>query len=99
LAKSVIKKLGKKVKTKHCGQLLQSISNQLWWWSVQTYNGDVELLVDKWKSIVHHISNVHEWDSDPNALFPKCMHPTLSSEEEHSKRWLRPGSVAFIPYC
>jgi len=96
LAKSVTKKLGKKAKTKHCGQLLpwiQSISNRLWW-SVETCNGDAELLVDEWKSIVHHISNVHGWDSDPSALFRKCVHPTLSSEEQRSKKWLRPGSVA-----
>ena len=37
---------------------------------------------------------VHEWDNDPKALFPKCVHPTLSSEEERSKKWLRSGSVA-----
>ena len=44
--------------------------------------------MDKWKSIVHHISNVQKWDSDPNALFPKCVHPTLSSEVKSA------GSVA-----
>ena len=43
----------------------------------------------EWKSIVHR-----EWDNDPKALFPKCVHPTLSSEEEQSKKWLRSGSVA-----
>ena len=37
--------------------------------------------MDKWKSIVHHIFNVHEWDSDPKALFPKCVHQTLPPEE------------------
>ena len=82
LAKKVTKKLGKKAKTKHCGQLLpwiQSVSNHLCW-SAQTCNGDAELQVDKWKSIVHHISNVHKWDSNPNALFPKCVHPTLYPE-------------------
>ena len=42
----------------------------------------------------YHISNVHEWNSDPKALFPKCVHETLSSEEERSKKWLRSGSVA-----
>jgi len=69
LAKSVTKSLVKKAKAKHCFQLfpwIQSISNHLWW-SVQTCNGDKEMLVEK--SIVHHISNVHKWDNDPNALF------------------------------
>ena len=50
--------------------------------------------MDKWKSIVHHISNVHEWDSDPKALFPKCVHQTLPPEEQRSKKWLRLGSAA-----
>ena len=50
--------------------------------------------MEKWKSIVYHISKAHEWDSDTKALFPKCVHQTLSSEEERSKKWLRSGSVA-----
>ena len=51
--------------------------------------------MEKWKSIVYHISNVHEWDSDPKALFPKCMHQTLTPDEELcSMKWLKSGSVA-----
>ena len=46
------------------------------------------------ESTVHHISNVHEWDSVPEALFPKCVHQTLSPEEQRSKKWLRLGSVS-----
>ena len=64
----------KKAKDKHCCQLfpwIQSISNHLWW-SAQSCKGDAQVLVEKWKSIVHHVSNVHEWDSDPKALFPEC---------------------------
>ena len=37
---------------------------------------------------------VHEWDNDPEALFPKCVHPKLLSDEELSKKWLRSGSTA-----
>ena len=96
LAKSVTKKLTKKAQAKHCGQLfpwIQSISNHLWW-AAQSCKGDATLLVEKWKSILHHISNVHEWDSDPNSLFPKCAHPKLPPEEQRSKKWLKSGSVA-----
>ena len=40
---------------------------------------------------------VHEWDSYPKSLFPKCVHPTLSPEEQHCKKWLKSGSVnAFL---
>ena len=88
LAKSVVKKLTKKGKQKHCEQLLpwiQSISNHLWW-SVQTCNGDAQLLTDKWVSIVHHISNVHEWVGDEDSAFTKCVHPTLTPEEQRCKK-------------
>ena len=51
--------------------------------------------MEKWKSIVPHISNVHEWDSEPNALFPKCVYPTLSPEEQRTKKWLRLGSASY----
>ena len=37
---------------------------------------------------------IHAWDSDPKALFTKCVHQTLSSEEERSRKCLRSGSVA-----
>jgi len=39
------------------------------------------------------------WDNDPNALFPKCVHPTLSPEEKSNKKWLQPGSVAHNALC
>jgi len=32
--------------------------------------------------------------NDPNALFPKCVHPTLSPEKQRSKKWLKSGSAA-----
>ena len=95
-SKKCHKKLTKKAKDKHCCQLfpwIQSISNHLWW-PAQSCKGDAQLLVEKWKSIVHDVSNVHEWDSDPKALFPKCVCQTLSPEEQHSKKWLKSGSVA-----
>ena len=83
----VSQKVKEKAKAKYCGQLnpwIQSISNYLWW-AAQTCNGDAQLLVEKWKSIVYHISNIHEWDSDPNSLFPKCVHPMLSSGEDQKR--------------
>ena len=44
-------------------------------------------------------SYVHEWDSDPKALFPNNVYQTLSSEEEQSKKWLRSSSVAHNALC
>ena len=84
-----------KGKQKHCEQFLpwiQSISNHLWW-SAQTCNGDAQLLTDKWVPIIHYISNVHEWVGIKGSQFTKCVHPTLTSEEQRSKKWMRSGSV------
>ena len=95
-SKKCHKKLTKKAKDRHCCHLfpwIQSLSNHLWW-SAQSCKGDAQVLVEKWKSIVHHISNVHEWDNDTKALFPKYVHQTLSPEEQHSNKWLKSGSVA-----
>ena len=92
------KKLTKKVKDKHCCQLfpwIQSISNLLWW-SAQSCKSDAQVIVEKWKSIVQHISNVHEWGNSPKALFPKYVHQTLSPEEQRSKKWLKSGSIVHI---
>ena len=45
--------------------------------------GDATLLMESGKQF-NHISNVNEWDSDPNSQFPKCMHPTLPPEEQRT---------------
>ena len=95
MAKSVVKQLTAKGKIKHCEQLLswiQSISNHLWW-AAQTCNGDVTLLIEKWTSIVHHISNVHEWGGGEGSKFNKCVRPALPAEEQRSKKWLQSGSL------
>ena len=86
----------KKAKDKHCCQLfpwIQLISNHLWW-AAQSCKGGAQVLEEKWKSIVYHISNVHGWDNDPKALFPKSVHQTLPPEEGCSKKWLKSRSVA-----
>ena len=73
---------------KHCGQLypwIQSLSNHLWW-VTQTCNSDAQLLVEQSKSIVHHISNVYEWDNDPAALFPKYVHPCSGISDVKSQK-------------
>ena len=40
--------------------------------------------------------NVHEWNNNPNLLFPKCVHSTLPPEEECSKKWSKSGGIAHI---
>ena len=100
LAKCIGKKLMQKGKTKKCEKLLpwiQSITNHLWW-CAQTCNKDPELLCAKWVSVVHHISNVHQW-GDGDGLFDKCAHGTLSCEEIRAKLWLEPSSPSHTELC
>ena len=81
LSKWVVKKLTYKAKQKGCEQLapwIQSISNHLWWCAA-TCNGSVQLLREKWKSVLDHVANKHKWSG--NTLFHQCCHRRISSSE------------------
>ncbi|XP_069481468.1 uncharacterized protein [Ambystoma mexicanum] len=67
----------------------QSISNHLWW-SSKTCDGSVEILLEKWHSLMHHCTKVHAWTE--NQYFHKCAHGALSREVEGKKKWLVPFS-------
>ena len=63
LSKWVVKKLTSKAEQKGCEELMPwivSMSNRLWW-CVATCAGNVVLLREKWKSVLHHIVNKHKW--------------------------------------
>ena len=65
LSKWVVKKLTNKAKQKSCEDLapwIQSISNHLWW-SAATCNGSVQILREKWKSVLDHVSMEHPFPS------------------------------------
>ena len=92
LAKWVVKKLTKKAKTKGCEDLnrwIQSMSNHLWW-SAATCGGDPILLVEKWTSVVHHVSNKHSWGGCKK--FKRCIHHKLTKREMKAVPWLKAGS-------
>ena len=96
LAKWVVKKLTKKANKKDCADLMhwiQSISSHFWW-SVSTCDGDYEMLIEKWTSIVNHISNKHSWRK--GKLFKKCVHHKLTRSEVKEKVWLKPGTAAAV---
>ncbi|XP_069472905.1 uncharacterized protein [Ambystoma mexicanum] len=92
LAKTINKKLsaaGKKKNTQGISQWSKSISNHLWW-SSKTCEGSLEILLEKWRSVMLHCSNVHRWST--NEHFHKCEHGHLSTEEARKKKWLIPSS-------
>ena len=96
LSKWVVKKLTNKAKQKGCEELapwIQSISNHLWWCAA-TCDGNVQLLREKWKSVLDHVANKHKWSG--NTLFHQCCHRRISSSEAKQICWLKPGSQAHI---
>ena len=96
LLKWVVKKLSQRAKQKGCEELspwIQSISNHLWW-SAATCNGSVQLLREKWKSVLDHVANKHKWSG--NTLFHRCSHRRISSSEAKKVCWLKPGTPAHL---
>ena len=96
LAKWVVKKLTKKAKKKEFEKLMawiQSVSSHFLW-SISTCEGDYEMLIEKWTSIVHHVGNKHSWRN--GKLFKKCAHGKLTRKEREEKTWLKPGTPANV---
>ena len=89
-----VKKLTKLAKKKSCallGEWTRSICNHLWWCS-STCGGDVELLREKWLSILFHATNQHEF---PGKKYTKCAHETYSVEKQMAKKWFTVGTQAY----
>ena len=96
LSKWVIKKLSLKAKVKGCEDLLpwiRSISNHMWWCSA-TCDGNAQVLKEKWKSVLFHVTNKHKWNGYTH--FHECCHPRLTSAQIRKKKWLKPDTPAYI---
>ena len=96
LSKWVVKKLAKKSKKKEFQDLtawIRSVSSHFWW-SVATCNGNYDVLLEKWTSIVNHVSNKHSWRGAKH--FKKCAHRKLTRREVKEKVWLKVGSSAHV---
>ena len=94
LAKSATKKLNAKSKKQECQELgawLPSVRNHLWWASASCDGDKVELL-EKWRSLVYHVTDQHEWGGSQK--YHACGHGPLSQEDRESKKWIRVGSAA-----
>ncbi|XP_048462444.1 uncharacterized protein LOC125485133 [Rhincodon typus] len=60
----------------------------------QHSNGDVNTLMARWRSILHHTVNVHEWQLGDGSTAASCEHGHLSDKEIKDKQWLTAGSPA-----
>jgi solute carrier family 8 (sodium/calcium exchanger) len=81
----VFKKLeasGKKKKCKQVGDWARSVSNHLYWCAASS-EGDGELVLEKWLSVLNHITNIHDGHGK---LFPSCLHGELEDRD-----WIKKG--------
>uniref|UniRef100_A0A672IZZ1 THAP-type domain-containing protein n=1 Tax=Salarias fasciatus TaxID=181472 RepID=A0A672IZZ1_SALFA len=94
VAKGVSKKLTAEAKRKGCedlGAWIPSIISHLWW-SAQTCEEDAVLLKEKWVSVIHHVTNRHDWPG--NRLYHRCAHEPLDEESQRNKLWMKSGTEA-----
>lgn len=90
-AKSVKKKLCKLAKkscNKDLNNWIKSIVNHLWWCS-KSCDGNGEILIEKWQSILFHVRGIHSWKGCQ--FFKECSHGKLDKK----RKWLKKGSPAF----
>jgi hypothetical protein len=86
LAKNLKKKLNSlSSKYPFLNQWKDSIINHIWWCSY-TCKENGELLVEKFKSILKHVRNIHHWNDGDQ--IDSCAHKNLTPREERQKMWL-----------
>jgi hypothetical protein len=93
VAKSLTKKI--KANAKPNSNLFlwkNSIVNHLWW-SCETCNGNDDVLVEKFTSMLHHVSDVHSWDGAEH--FHQCEHPPLPQEDRSETKWIHKSSPEY----
>ncbi|XP_018113148.1 uncharacterized protein LOC108713924 [Xenopus laevis] len=97
LCKSVSKKLVAASKKRDCRDIckwISAITNHLWW-CAQTCNQDVDVLLDKWKSVMFHIANKHRFHSLEN--YKHCQHKRLNAVKERKCAWITSEHPAHTP--
>uniref|UniRef100_A0A2C9JZY7 Mutator-like transposase domain-containing protein n=1 Tax=Biomphalaria glabrata TaxID=6526 RepID=A0A2C9JZY7_BIOGL len=98
VAKGLKKKLDH-ISLKQGGELVnswkKSIINHLYWCAVSTADGNGDLMLAKWQSILNHLVNQHT--GHPNLLFPSCLHGSEYSTENID--WFEPGTDDYESVC
>ena len=82
-----VEKLSKKKGCEIAGEWLKSLVNHLYWCASSTEDGDGEMILAKWLSVVNHIHNKHR---NHGKIFPKCMHSRL-----YKRKWIKPRKLLY----
>ena len=89
------KKVEAASKKKQCdilGRWSQSISNHLYYCAASS-NGDGELLVDMWKSVLNHVADIH---TGHGSRFPDCQHGEIDGEREWIKKGKQTATIYYV---
>ncbi|XP_042195681.1 uncharacterized protein LOC103176683 isoform X2 [Callorhinchus milii] len=57
-------------------------------------NDDANILMSRWRSFLHHVVNVHEWQLGDGVTGTSCEHKSLTTEGSAAKKWIKAGSAA-----
>ncbi|KAE8595132.1 hypothetical protein XENTR_v10015546 [Xenopus tropicalis] len=90
--KSVGNRVAAASKKRNCSELAQwsaPVRNHLWW-AVRSCEGNTELMMEKWNSLIYHVIGVHKWRT--GALYHGCEH--APQEDEVTRSFLGKGSRA-----
>lgn len=90
IAKGISKKITAIGKLKDCDTAQhwkKAIVNHIYWCAASTPDGNGDLMVAKFKSLLNHIRNIHEHGD----IFPRCEHPADYPQRE----WMREGTKVF----
>ena len=63
------------------GEWLRSMLNHLYWCPLSTKDGDREVILEKWLSLINHLHNKH---SGHGKKYKKCPHGRLQN-----RKWLK----------
>ena len=80
-SKNIKKKLLKAAKKKDCeiiNDWIKAIINHFWW-CCKTCDGSVDVLRERWMSLMFHVSNKHRWVGYKH--FKRCAHKKLTKKE------------------
>eukprot|EP00795_Rhopilema_esculentum_P010095 gene10095-18746_t len=91
VAKGLSKKMDALAKRPRCsllGKWIKSIVNHMYWCAASS-DGDGDLMLAKWDSVVNHICDIHEGHSE---LFPKCSH---EPSDDDPRNWFQPGTEEY----
>ncbi len=74
----------KVAKLKGCevlGEWLRSMINHLYWCAISTKDGDEDVILEKWLSLINHLHNKHRAHGKK---YKKCSHGRL-----RNRKWLK----------